>query len=251
MLKKITVIGGYDKDGKQEKVKSFEVKAGEVFAVIGPTGSGKTQLISDIQQNFNGKTLTGRSILINDIPIEKLDFNKSLCHLVAEVSQNMNFVIDMCTEDFLLMHAKVRNKKNPRRIIDEVLKVTNELAGEPVNFTDNLTKLSGGQSRALMVADVALISDAPIVLIDEIENAGINRMKSLKILKGQGKIALVVTHDPTLLLMANKRVVMKNGGMYKLYQTTPKEKELLKVLVSIENNISKLRDFMRNSGTIN
>ena len=62
---------------------------------------------------------------------------------------------------------------------------------------------------------------------------------------------LVVTHDPTLLLMANKRVVMKNGGMYKLYQTTPKEKELLKTLVSIEDNISQLRDYMRNSGTIN
>ena len=88
-------------------------------------------------------------------------------------------------------------------------------------------------------------------MIDEIENAGINRLKALEILKGQGKIVLVVTHDPTLLLMANKRVVMKNGGMYKLYQTTPKEKELLKTLVSIEDNISQLRDYMRNSGTIN
>ncbi len=251
MLKKITIIGGYDKDGKKEEIKSFDVKAGEVFALIGPTGSGKTQLISDIQQYIDGETLTGRSILINDLPIEKLDFNKSLRHLVAEVSQNMNFVIDMCIEDFLLMHAQVRNIKDPRQVIKKVLKVTNELAGEPVYFTDNLTKLSGGQSRALMVADVALISDAPIVLIDEIENAGINRLKALEILKGQGKIVLVVTHDPTLLLMANKRVVMKNGGMYKLYQTTPKEKELLKTLVSIEDNISQLRDYMRNSGTIN
>ncbi|HHY04838.1 MAG TPA: ATP-binding cassette domain-containing protein, partial [Thermoanaerobacterales bacterium] len=169
MLKKITIIGGYDKDGKKEEIKSFDVKAGEVFALIGPTGSGKTQLISDIQQYIDGETLTGRSILINDLPIEKLDFNKSLRHLVAEVSQNMNFVIDMCIEDFLLMHAQVRNIKDPRQVIKKVLKVTNELAGEPVYFTDNLTKLSGGQSRALMVADVALISDAPIVLIDEIE----------------------------------------------------------------------------------
>jgi len=81
----------------------------------------------------------------------------------------MNFVIDMCIEDFLLMHAQVRNIKDPRQVIKKVLKVTNELAGEPVYFTDNLTKLSGGQSRALMVADVALISDAPIVLIDELK----------------------------------------------------------------------------------
>lgn len=249
MLEKITVIGGSNKDGKPENVKLFEIEAGEVFAIVGPTGSGKTQLISDIEQYIDdSETISGRTILINNLPVTQFDPGKSLRYLVAEISQNMNFVIDMSIEEFLLMHAKVRNIKNPEEIINEVLKLTNELAGEPVKLTDNLTKLSGGQSRALMVADAAVISNAPILLIDEIENAGINRLKALEILRGQGKIILVVTHDPTLLLMADKRVVMKNGGMENLHITSPAEKEILKPLVAFENNVTKLRDFMRNGG---
>lgn len=252
MLKKITIMGGKNKDGEPENVEFFEIEAGEVFAIVGPTGSGKTQLISDIEQYIDdSETISGRTILINNLPVTEYDPGKSLRYLIAEISQNMNFVIDMSIEEFLLMHATVRDINNPNEVIKEVLKITNELAGEPVKFTDNLTKLSGGQSRALMVADAAVISNAPILLIDEIENAGINRLKALEILKGQGKIILVVTHDPTLLLMADKRVVMKNGGMVNLHITSPVEKEILKSLVVFENNISTLRDFMRDGGIIN
>ncbi|WP_027398868.1 ATP-binding cassette domain-containing protein [Anaerovorax odorimutans] len=251
MLEKLTIIGGNDKEGNPENVKLFEIDAGMVFAIVGPTGSGKTQLISDIEQFIDdSETISGRSILINNHPASEFNFNKSLRYLIAEVSQNMNFVIDITVENFLLMHTKVREIENQKEIIDEALKITNELAGEPVYFSDNLTKLSGGQSRALMVADAAVISKAPILLIDEIENAGINRLKALEILKKQGKIILVITHDPTLLLMADKRIVMKNGGMNKLHITSTEEKELLKSLVNFEEKISNIRDYIRNGGII-
>jgi len=36
-----------------------------------------------------------------------------------------------------------------------------------------MTQLSGGQIRSLMVADAILISNTPIILLDEVENAGI------------------------------------------------------------------------------
>ena len=250
MLKRISILGGQDKDGYLEKIQRLDIEAGEVLAVVGPTGSGKTQLIADIEQYAAGETPTCRSILINDLPIDNNTGNKILRHLVAEVSQNMNFVIDTSIKDFLLMHAQVRDIADPQKTIKDVLAIANELAGEPVSFTDNLTLLSGGQSRALMVADVALISNAPVVLIDEIENAGIDRLKALEILTGQGKVVLVVTHDPTLILMAKQRVVMKNGGMYKIYQTTPEEKIILERLIAVEKDISHLRNHMRNGKSI-
>jgi len=59
---------------------------------------------------------------------------------------------------------------NSEGIVDKVIKLANNLTGEPIEKDYNLTILSGGQSRSLMVADVAVISDSPIVLIDEIEN---------------------------------------------------------------------------------
>ena len=57
----------------------------------------------------------------------------------------------------------------------EVLALANEITPEPVALRQGLNQLSGGQSRALMIADIARICDSPIVLIDEIENAGIRQ----------------------------------------------------------------------------
>ena len=250
MLEKITIFGGLDKDGMPEEIRRLDIQAGEVLAVVGPTGSGKSQLIADVEQYTEEETLTGRSILIDGQSVNRHNNKGASRYLVAQVSQNMNFVIDTTIEEFLLMHAQVRALKNPAQTIKEVLSITNELSGEPVSLSVNLTQLSGGQSRALMVADVALISDSPIVLIDEIENAGIDRLQSLEILRGQGKIVLVVSHDPTLILMAGKRVVMKNGGMHKVFMTTPEEKEILGGLVKINTEFARLREQLRQGKSI-
>ncbi len=89
------------------------------------------------------------------------------------------------------------------------------------------------------------------MLIDEIENAGIDRLKALSILTGQGKAVLVVTHDPTLMLMAGRRVVMKNGGMYKLHVTSPQERKVMQQLSAIEKDICRLREHIRSGNPIN
>lgn len=96
-----------------------------------------------------------------------------------------------------------------------------------------------------MVADVAIISDSPIVLIDEIENAGIRKHDALNVLAGHGKIVLVVTHDPVLALMTDKRIVMKHGGMQKIVETTPAEKKISKELNKIDELMLSLREKVR------
>jgi ABC-type lipoprotein export system ATPase subunit len=126
-----------------------------------------------------------------------------------------------------------------------VIKLANTLTGEPIKKDHELTILSGGQSRALMVADVAIISDSPIVLIDEIENAGIRKHDALKVLSGHGKIVMVVTHDPVLALMTDKRIVMKSGGMQKIVSTSPHEKEISKKLNKIDELMLSLREKVR------
>ncbi|MBU1370028.1 MAG: ABC transporter ATP-binding protein, partial [Bacteroidetes bacterium] len=102
-----------------------------------------------------------------------------------------------------------------------------------------------GQSRALMIADTALLSQSPVVLIDEIENAGIDRKKALKILTGEDKIVLMATHDPILALMADQRIVIKNGGIHKIIQTTEGEKAMLKQLEMADQKLQNLRARLR------
>ncbi len=223
----LTVLGGVDKCGNQDLVNEIEISRGEIIGIVGPTGSGKSTLISDIEQFALGDTPTGRSILINgQVPKNEQRYDPRK-KLVAQLSQNMHFLADMQVGEFLRMHAKSRGK-DPNQA-DKVIELANTLTGEPISPEFQLTILSGGQSRALMVADIAVISDSPIVLIDEIENAGIKKQEALRLLSGEGKIVVVVTHDPMLALMATRRIVMKNGGMTKVISTNDEEQRIFRI----------------------
>ncbi len=175
--------------------------------------------------------MKNQATMIEPIPGKKM---------VAQLSQNMNFLADMSVGDFLSLHAKCRGASS--KCVDAVINLANTLTGEPIKSDHELTILSGGQSRALMVADVAIISNSPIVLIDEIENAGIRKHDALKVLSGHGKIVMVVTHDPVLALMTDRRIVMKSGGMEKVVGTTEAEKSLSKKLNKIDELMLSLRD---------
>jgi len=83
------------------------------------------------------------------------------------------------------------------------------------------------------------------VLIDEIENAGIDRKKALQILTGEEKIVLMATHDPILALMADQRIVIKNGGIHRVVQTSAAEKNMLEGLEEADRKLQTLRTKLR------
>ena len=239
----LTILGGLDKDGNPDGINRLELSPGEIVGIVGPTGSGKSTLIDDIEQLAQGDTSSARKVLVNGkepSPELRSDPRRKL---VAQLSQNMHFLADMSVEEFLRVHAKSRGK--PLREADVVVQIANTLTGEPIDPTHPLTILSGGQSRALMTADIAVISDSPVVLIDEIENAGIKKQEALKLLAGEGKIVLVVTHDPFLALMASKRIVMKNGGIVKVLMTSDEERRVFTDLERVDGWLSSLRETIR------
>ncbi len=244
----LTIQGGVDKDGHADAVSSIEIARGEIIGIVGPTGSGKSTLIADIEQFAWGDTPSGRRILINGLPPAPELRSDPRKKLVAQLSQNMHFLADMSVGDFLRMHAKSRGK-DPA-LAERVITLANTLTGEPVNPAFQLTILSGGQSRALMAADIAVISDSPIVLIDEIENAGIKKQEALRLLSGEGKIVVVVTHDPMLALMASRRIVMKNGGMTKVISTNESEQRIFKDIERVDSWLAALRETIRQGDVV-
>jgi len=241
----VTILGGRAKDGSDEPVRELTVNVGDVVCIVGPTGSGKSRLLADIEWVARGDTPTGRHVLINgEVPGDKWRFS-SEHKLVAQLSQNMNFVMDLSVEEFLNLHAESRQAADPEEKIKRIWNWANELAGEPFALDTPVTSLSGGQSRALMIADTAVLSASPVVLIDEIENAGIDRQQALDILIREEKIVLMATHDPILALMGDKRVIINNGAMQKVIEPSEQEKANLTELRALDAKLMGLRHRLR------
>jgi ABC-type lipoprotein export system ATPase subunit len=150
-------------------------------------------------------------------------------------------------DTFLGIHARVRN--NDATSADDRVRRTlafaNELTGEPIAAGSRMTELSGGQTRALLLADAAVICSTPIVLLDEVENAGIHRQRALERLREQRKLFLFVTHDPRIVLLSDCRIVMRNGGMVRFLRTTEAERRLSTEVNRMDDALTRLRDRIR------
>ncbi|MGD0585578.1 MAG: ATP-binding cassette domain-containing protein [Oryzomonas sp.] len=245
----ITIQGGVDKSGAAEAF-VLTIVPGEVVSIVGPTGSGKSRFLADIEWMAQGDTPTRRRVLINgSVPDPARRF--SLEHkLVAQLSQNMNFVMDLSVEEFIAMHAESRMVSDVAGITRTIIEKANELAGEGFSPQTPVTALSGGQSRALMIADTSCLSTSPIVLIDEIENAGIDRKKAVSTLVDEHKIVLMATHDPILALMGDRRLVFRNGGVRAIIATTPAERAAMAAFEEMDARLTAVRNALRNGEQI-
>lgn len=240
----LELLPGQNKSGETEPC-SLLIRPGEITCIVGPTGSGKSRLLADIEWLANADTPTRRKVLLNgQLPDENLKSSYG-GKLIAQITQNMNFVLDMSVCDFLLLHAQSRFLPGAEQKVAEVIELANELSGERFRPDTPVTFLSGGQSRALMIADVACIGQAPIVLIDEIENAGVDKRKALELLIKRDKIVLMATHDPLLILQADRRVVIQNGGMAKIITTNEHEKAYYQELFELDKRLQQARHFFR------
>lgn len=250
-VKSLTILPGRNKLGETETFGELTVKQGDIISIVGPTGSGKSRLLADIEWTAQGDTPTLRKILINETEPDKKWRYSSSNKLVAQLSQNMNFVMDLSVYEFLELHAKSRMVENGEEIITKIIAEANNLAGESFKPETPITSLSGGQSRALMIADTAILSSSPIILIDEIENAGIDRKRALELLVKEDKIVLIATHDPVLALMGERRIVISNGGIATIIETTEEERAVLGELEKMDKFIQNMRTNLRYGKKLN
>lgn len=248
MIQHITLLGGCSKTGQPEPVTRVELKMGEVVSIVGPTGSGKTTLINDIELFADGTTPTRRRILINDVPPGAEYRDNPARNPIALITQHTNFLSDLPVREFLAIHASVRQAEDAARVVGQTLAFANQLTGEPVLQEYRMTELSGGQTRALLIADAVIVGNSPILLLDEIGNAGINRMRALELLRQYRKIFVFVTHDPYIPLLSDFRIVMANGSMRKVIRSGEAERRLAQRVRKADDLLSHLRESIRGGG---
>ena len=243
-LQCLTVTAGCDKSGRDE-TRDVVFTPGEITALLGPTGSGKSRFLYDIESLADRDTPSRRGVLLDDAQPDPERRFALQGRLVAQLTQNMNFVLDMGVRDFIRTHAESRGVHDPETTAEKVIQAANDLAGEPFRADTQLTQLSGGQSRALMIADAALLSWSPVLLIDEIENAGVDKTRALDLLVKSDKIVVIATHDPVLALSANRRLVFENGAVRDVIMRSATEERLLARVEEMEAEYARLRTCLR------
>ena len=251
-IKEITIHSGIGKNGEKEALSEVSLKMGEIISIVGPTGSGKTALINDIELFANKNTPSKRKILINGAIAPAEFVNDPSKNPIALITQHTNFLSDLPVHRFLTIHAKIRQtgNGNSEAIVKKTLDFANQLTGEPINQNCAMTELSGGQTRSLLIADAVIIGNSPIILLDEIENAGIHRTKAIELLKQYKKIFIFVTHDPRIALLSDFRISMKNGAMQKIIITDREEKQAAEEIKKLDDLLLEFRTVIRSGGNI-
>jgi len=244
MIKEITILPGEDKSRNKENFDSVTLKAGETLSIVGPTGSGKTAFITDIELLAQGDTSTRRHILINGkIPPEEMRYNPAL-KPIAMITQNTKCFADLTVREFLQIHARARKIKT-LSVVDHTIELANKFTGEKIISENKVTLLSGGQTRSLLIADALLIGAAPIILLDEIENAGIFKQEVIDIIRNTSKIVIFVTHDPVIALLTKKRLIMENGAVKKIVCQNDSETGAAINLIELDKRMGVIRENLR------
>jgi len=249
LVRDITIMPGLDKAGVRENFSVITLCAGETVSIVGPTGSGKTAFITDIELLAQGDTSTRRRVLLNgEVPDDEVRNNPSL-KPIAMITQKTKCFADLTAEEFLQIHARARGIKN-FGIVGDTIELANKFTGEKITAESRVTILSGGQTRSLMIADAILIGAAPVILLDEIENAGIFKQEVLRIIHDSGKIVIFVTHDPVIALLTKKRIIMEHGSVKMVLYRSESEVRAAQNLLELDNRVSVIRENLRAGKTI-
>lgn len=190
---------------------SLNVKAGEVVALVGPSGAGKTTLVNLLPRFFSPSR---GQITLDGVPIADWDLNM-LRQQFAMVSQDVVMLNGSVATNVALGaevdEARVWSALEAANLGDFV---RNLPQGLHTLVGHNASQLSGGQRQRLAIAR-ALYKNAPILILDEATSALDNESERLvqealnRLM--QGRTTLVIAHRLSTIEHADRVVVMERG----------------------------------------
>jgi len=240
----LTVLPGTNRCGEKEGFDRITLLPGDTVSIVGSTGSGKSAFINDIEVLAQGDTVTGRSILINGSPPSDEMVRDPAKKPIALITQNTRVIADLTVCRFLALHIKARDT-DALELAKRTVALANEFTGEKITEYMRMTSLSGGQTRSLLIADAIMIGQTPILLLDEVENAGIFKEKVIRCLKHYNKAVIFVTHDPLLAMITDRRIVMKHGAVISVIEPDGTEREMISHISGIDAFLVDLRERIR------
>jgi ABC-type multidrug transport system fused ATPase/permease subunit len=214
---------------------NLEIPASKVVALVGPTGVGKSTLVSLIPRFYDVDT---GSIKLDGIDIRDLN--------VDDLRRNISIVL----QDVFLFHGTVKENilfGNPQATDEDIIeaaKIANAhefIASLPEGYNTIIgergVKLSGGQRQRISIAR-AVLKNTPILILDE-ATSSVDTETELLIQQAlerlmKGRTTIIIAHRLSTIRNADKIVVLKgkeiveqgkhaelieNDGLYKRLYT--------------------------------
>jgi len=190
----------------------LDIRAGEIIALVGPSGAGKTTVVNLLPRFFDADE--GR-VAIDGIDVRELSL------------ANLRALIGIVTQETVLFNDTIRNNIAYGRADLSLERVREAAAaayadefimqlplGYDAQIGEGGLKLSGGQRQRLAIAR-ALLKDAPILILDEATSQLDSESESLvqKALGNlmRGRTTLVIAHRLATIRAADRIVVMDHG----------------------------------------
>ena len=205
---------GYD--AKKEIIKSINLKieGGDVIALVGHSGAGKTTIMNLIPKFYNASS---GDILIDNQSIYKVSLF-SLRKNISLVSQDITLFDDTVLSNVAYADSKASKEKileackfsATNDFVEKLPEKYNTLIGE------NGVRLSGGEKQRISIAR-AILKNAPIILLDEATSSldadTEHKIQEAIMYLTKNKTTIIIAHRLSTILRANKIFIIENGGV--------------------------------------
>ncbi|SHM46533.1 ATP-binding cassette, subfamily B, MsbA [Bradyrhizobium lablabi] len=206
------VAFGYGDDIPVLRNVSFSIEPGQVVGIVGPTGSGKSTVLSLVPRFYNP---TSGRVLIDgkDISTYKLASLRSQVGFVLQetvlfrgtIRENIAYGRPGATDEEVIAAAKIANADE---FISRMPHGYDSAVGERGDT------LSGGQRQRIGIAR-AVIRNSPIMILDE-PTAALDTESERLVIEGlerlmEGRTVIMIAHRLSTIVDADKIIVLKDG----------------------------------------
>jgi subfamily B ATP-binding cassette protein MsbA len=207
------VAFGYD-EGQRRILRgvSFRVRAGQMVAIVGRSGAGKTTLVNLLPRFYD---VTAGAIQIDDVDVRRVTL-ESLRTQIGIVTQET-----VLFDDTILNNISYGTKDASREAIEAAARAANAhdfIVALPRGYETAIgergQRLSGGQRQRIAIAR-ALLKDAPILVLDEATSA-LDAESELLVQEALANLMLnrtsfVIAHRLSTIRRADAIIVLERG----------------------------------------